>query len=255
MNMRRVTVVLRCLRLFANVAVLGLAPSLLTVSSIALAAPSVRTAMMDDMGSMGGGQPGSMSGMSNTAPNASGGMSGTSGSSSGGMGGMSGGMGGCCMGPMGQSPGAASPSSSGMAMQTNLPGFPGASHIYHVGATGFYLDYADKLGLSTDQRTKLNEIKQQALLTQSNTQRKVDEAEQALWVLTAADQPDAAAIEAKAREIEKLKADQRIAFIRAVGDAANALTADQRKMVLGLAPMPSTTPAASTPAKPMNMGK
>ncbi|MBA7471899.1 hypothetical protein ES707_07211 [subsurface metagenome] len=253
MSIRRGLVELRCFRLLASVAVLSLAPSLLLVNPSAHATPSVRTAMMDDnMGSMGGGQSGSMSGMSNTAPNASGGMGG---SSSGGMGGMSGGMGGCCMGPMGQSPGAASPSNSGMAMQTNLPGFPGASHIYHVGATGFYLDYADKLGLSTDQRTKLNEIKQQALLTQSNTQRKVDEAEQALWVLTAADQPDAAAIEAKAREIEKLKADQRIAFIRAVGDAANALTADQRKMVLGLAPMPGTTPTASTPAKPMNMGK
>ncbi|MBB5054983.1 hypothetical protein HNQ36_004994 [Afipia massiliensis] len=44
-----------------------------------------------------------------------------------------------------------------MSMQTNLPGFPGASHIYHVGATGFYLEYADKLGLSTQQRTSLNE--------------------------------------------------------------------------------------------------
>lgn len=255
MSMGRGSVELRYIRLLASVAVLGLTPSLLAVNSSALAAPVVRTAMMDDMGSMGGGQSGSMSGMSNTAPNASGGMSGMSGSSSGGMGGMSGGMGGCCMGSMGQSPGAGSPSSSGMAMQTNLPGFPGASHIYHVGSTGFYLDYADKLGLATEQRTKLNEIKQQALLAQSNTQRKIDEAEQALWLLTAADQPDAAAIEAKAREIEKLKADQRIAFIRSVGDAANALTADQRKMVLGLAPMPGAAPAPSTAAKPMNMGR
>lgn len=164
---------------------------------------------MDEMGSMGGGQSGSVSGMSNTAPNAPG-MGAMSGSGTGGMGG-------CCMGAMGQGPGADSAPGAGMAMQTNLPGFPGASHIYHVGATGFYLNYADKLGLSTDQRTKLNEIKQQALLAQSNTQRKVDEAEQALWLLTAADQPDAAVIEAKAREIEKLNADQRIAFIRVVG--------------------------------------
>lgn len=245
------SVELRCIRRLAGIAFLGLTPLLLAVNSSALAAAPVRTAMMDEMGPMGGGQSGSMSGTSNTSPNAPGGMGGMSGSSSAGMGGM----GGCCMGSMGQSPAADLSPGSGMAMQTNLPGFPGASHIYHVGATGFYLNYADKLGLSTDQRTKLNEIKQQALLVQSNTQRKVDEAEQALWLLTAADQPDTAAIEAKAREIEKLNADQRIAFIRAVGDAANMLTADQRKMVLGLAPMPGMASAPSTQSKPMNMGK
>lgn len=40
-------------------------------------------------------------------------------------------------------------------------------------------------------------------------------------MLTAADQPDAAAIEAKLREIEKIKSDARLAFVRAVGEAAN----------------------------------
>jgi Spy/CpxP family protein refolding chaperone len=142
-----------------------------------------------------------------------------------------------------------------MSMQTNLPGFPGASHIYHVGATGFYLEYADKLGLSTQQRTSLNDVKQRTLVDQSNRQRKIDEAEQALWLLTAAEQPDAASVEAKIREIEKLKADQRLEFIRSVGEAAKILTDDQRRMVLGMVPMPgSTVPSASAP-KPMNMGK
>ena len=73
-------------------------------------------------------------------------------------------------------------------------------------------------------------------------QRKSEEAEQALWMLTAADQPDAAAVEAKVREIEKIKSDARFAFIRAVGDAANVLTAEQRKMVLGMVPMPGSAP-------------
>ena len=197
-------------------------------------------AMMDDMGMGGqqsqgapmGGMPGSQIG---------GGMP-SMGAQSGGAPGSMGGMG-CCMGMMGQSPGSA----SGMAMPSAFPGFPGASHLYHVGATGFFLDYADKLGLTVEQRTALNDVKQRALLDQSGTQRKVEEAEQALWLLTAAEQPDAAAVEAKLREIEKAKADQRLAFIRAVGEAAKTLTMDQRKMVLGMGAMPTT--AAKSPGK------
>lgn len=150
-------------------------------------------------------------------------------------GGMSNGMGmPCCMGMMGAAPGAG----TAMAMPSALPGFPGASHLYHVGSTGFYLDYAEKIGLSVEQRTALNGIKQRSLSEQSGTERKIAEAEQALWALTAAEQPDAAAIDSKVREIEKLKSDQRLAFIRSVGEAAKLLTAEQRKMVLGMVAMP-----------------
>lgn len=225
--------------------------SQLFASSAFAASPSLRIAMMDDkeMGAMGGQSNSSMPGMGGMSGSPSGGMGGMSGSSSGGMGG------GCCMGSMGQSPGGGAAGGSGMSMQTNLPGFPGASHIYHVGATGFYLEYADKLGLSTQQRTSLNDVKQRALVGQSNQQRKIDEAEQALWLLTAADQPDAASAEAKIREIEKLKADQRLEFIRAVGEATKVLTDDQRKMVLGMVPMPASASSSVSSPKPMNMGK
>lgn len=147
------------------------------------------------------------------------------------------------MGSMGMAPGAGSQ----MAMPSALPGFPGASHLYHVGSTGFFLDYADKLGLSVEQRSGLNAIKQRALSAQSTAGRKVAEAEEALWTLTAAEQPDAAAIESKVREIEKLRSDQRLTFIRAVGDAGKLLTAEQQKMVHGLMPMPSDAPMS----KPM----
>jgi len=143
----------------------------------------------------------------------------------------------CCMDMMGMAPGAG----TSMAMPSALPGFPGASHLYHVGSTGFFLDYADKIGLSVEQKTALNGIKQRVLTEQSANERKIAEAEQALWSLTAAAQPDAAAIDGKVREIEKLKSDQRLAFIRAVGEAAKVLTADQQKMVLGLVPMPPET--------------
>lgn len=65
--------------------------------------------------------------------------------------------------------------------------------------------------------------------------------------LTSADQPDAAKIEAKVRDIEKLRTDERLSFIRAVGDAAKLLTDDQRKVLTGAAqtaaPFPSATMA------------
>ena len=147
------------------------------------------------------------------------------------------------MGAMGMAPGAGTT----MAMPSALPGFPGASHLYHVGSTGFFLDYADKLGLSVEQRSGLNAIKQRALSAQATTQRKIAEAEEALWTLTAAEQPDAAAIESKVGEIEKLRSEQRLTFIRAVGDAGKLLTADQQKMVHGLMPMASNAPMS----KPM----
>lgn len=183
----------------------------------------VRLAQMGGMGSeMGGKMTGGPKGSDNKP------------------GGMGGGMGDkmpCCMGMMGAAPGAG----TAMAMPSALPGFPGASHLYHVGSTGFFLDYADKIGLSVEQKAALNGIKQRALTEQSAADRKVAEAEQALWTLTAAEQPDAAAIDGKVREIEKLKSDQRLAFIRSVGEAAKLLTADQRKMVLGMVAMPPDT--------------
>jgi hypothetical protein len=123
-----------------------------------------------------------------------------------------------------------------MKMAAALPGFPGASHLYHIGATDFFLDHPEHISVTTDQQVKLNAVKQKAVTEKANAQRKVEEAEQQLWELTASDQPDAAKIEAKVRDIEKLRGDQRLAFIRAVGEAAQALTEDQRKALLGLAP-------------------
>lgn len=207
---------------FSILLLAGLATPVLAATSAAEPRETTMLlAMMDEMDKMGGAaasQP--------AAP-----MSST-GAMSGGMSGM------CCMGSMGKAPGMG----GAMAMPSALPGFPGASHLYHVGASGFFVDYAEKIGLTVEQSTALNAIKQRSLIDQSAAHRKSEEAEQALWMLTAADQPDAAAVEAKVREIEKIKSDARFAFIRAVGDAANVLTAEQRKMVLGMVPMPGSAP-------------
>ena len=124
---------------------------------------------------------------------------------------------------------------AGMTMGSALPGFPGASHLYHVGSTGFFLDHDEHIALTDAQKKELNRIKEQALLDGATAGRKVEEAEQALWTLTAADEPDVEKIAAKVKEIEANRADQRLAFIRAVGEAAKVLTDDQRQALAGTA--------------------
>ena len=142
------------------------------------------------------------------------------------------------MGGMGAMGGA-----SAMA-QSALPGFPGASHLYHIGATGFFLDHPQHIALTTQQQAALNQAKEQAALAKSTADRAVKQAEQELWMLTAADQPDAAKIEAKLAEIGKLRGDERLSFIRAVGDASKILTDEQRKILTGFAPPVSAVPMA-----------
>ena len=80
------------------------------------------------------------------------------------------------MGMMGRRPGA-----SGMTVPSTLPGFPGASHIYHIGQTGFFLDHPQHITLTAEQQTALNQIKEKALLADSSAERQIDEAEQRLW--------------------------------------------------------------------------
>lgn len=130
-----------------------------------------------------------------------------------------------------------------LASQSALPGFPGASHLYHVGASGFFLDHPGHIALSTEQSAALNRIKEAAMLASAEADRRIEQAEQDLWKLTAADAPDAAKIEGQIRTIEKLRGDQRMAFIRAVGAAAQVLTAEQRASLLGTRPAAGAKPA------------
>lgn len=166
------------------------------------------------------------------------------------MGRMSGMSSGASMAPM--SPASTTTPSAGMNMGSNttmtmpsasrsmssLPGVPGTSHLYHVGATGFFLDQP-QLTLTAQQQTALNTIKERALLERANAERRIEQGEQELWALTGTDQPDAAKIQAKAREIEQLRTSQRLAFIQAVGEATKVLTPEQRTQVLGMAGMPA----------------
>ena len=210
--------------------------------------------MMDDdmmMGGMGGKKMGGMKDDAMGAMPAGGGMKDDA------MGGMGGGgmmmmddmdmMG---MGSMGGAKG------KKMKMAAALPGFPGASHIYHIGASDFYLDHPEHITLSTEQKTKLGQMKQKATTEKASAQRKIEEAEQQLWELTGSDQPDAAKMDAKIREVEKFRGDQRMAFIRSVGESAQVLTDEQRKILIGqaqpatTAPHPAAHPATTAPMPP-----
>jgi len=228
---------------------------------------SMQGSGMSRMGS--GSMPQGNSGMSGMSGGGSG-MQGMSGGSGGGMGmmdmdkmmmggmggGSGGGGGGGMMGMMDQMMGMGmSRMGGGMntgGMASALPGFPGASHIYHLGATGFFLDHGSHITLTVDQQKQLGEIKEQSLLGQSTLQRKIDQAEQELWDLTGADAPDAAKVEGKAREIEQLKSEQRISFIRDVGKAAAVLTDEQRKQLTGM--MPANPAPANQPGAMPGMG-
>jgi hypothetical protein len=147
-----------------------------------------------------------------------------------------------------------------LASAPTLPGFPGASRLYHIGATGFFLDHSRHIGLTAAQATTLDDIKQRTLLVLTGFDRRIEGAEQSLWMMTAADVPHAGRIDAQVRSIEKLRGDQRMAFIRGVGEAGKVLTVAQQRALLGkqsptgTMPMPASRPApkpTTPPAAPM----
>lgn len=130
------------------------------------------------------------------------------------------------------------PAPNASRSMSSLPGVPGASHLYHIGATGFFLDHPH-VTFTPQQQTALNTIKERALLERGSAERRIEQGEQELWSLTGADQPDAAKIQAKVREIEQLRTNQRLAFIQAIGEATKLLTPEQRTQLLGMAGMPA----------------
>lgn len=119
------------------------------------------------------------------------------------------------------------------AAMAGLPGFPGARRIYHLGATGFFLDYSEAIGLTPAQQKALDDLKATSIENQGNAHTRINRSEHDLWMLTGSDEPDAMALETKVREIERLKGDRRIAFIRSVGEAARLLTDEQRSALRG----------------------
>jgi Spy/CpxP family protein refolding chaperone len=144
-------------------------------------------------------------------------------------------MGMCCGGESAAMPPAAG-AMAGMSGSSAMPGQAGASHLYHIGSNGFFLNHSQHITLTADQKLALNRLKEKAMLDRAYEQRRIDQGEQELYTLTGADQLDNAKVQAKIVEIEKLRAEQRMNFIRAVSDASNVLTHDQHLALLGTMP-------------------
>lgn len=198
--------------------------------------PQPMTQSMNKMGGMGMGEMGGMKSMSSDSNSQMSDMKMGMGMAGKGMGMMSmmkGKKGMMGMGMMGMNPAMASDSMAGMEMPSALPGFPGASHLYHIGETGFFLDHPEHIELTDEQQKQLNMLKEASLLATSTAERRIEEAEQELWKLTASDVPDINKIESKATEIAQLQVENRIAFIRSVGEAASLLTKEQRQSLVG----------------------
>ena len=120
------------------------------VSSTSDGAPARTSKKQNAMGGMG-----DMGGKRQMGMNAMGEMGPSHANSMGGMGGMMG------MGPKAKD---VDGTTDAMEVRSDLPGFPGASHVYHIGATGFFLDHNEHIDLTLEQQTRLNETKQEIIL-------------------------------------------------------------------------------------------
>ncbi len=131
---------------------------------------------------------------------------------------------------------------------SSLPGFPGISHVYHIGASSFFLDHAEHLKLTRAQLRKLAGIQEKAMLTRATLTRQEEEIEQQVWILTSSDTPDIRALTRKIEEAAAIRVKMRLSFIRAVGKAAGVLTSDQLALLKGAGDS-MTEDAQSRPAK------
>lgn len=93
----------------------------------------------------------------------------------------------------------------------------------------FMLRNRDRLGLSADQARKLEQLRNDFERESIRRDADLRVAEIDLANLTEASTVDMGKVDAKVREIERLRADQRLARIRTIEKGKEQLTADQRK--------------------------
>jgi hypothetical protein len=138
------------------------------------------------------------------------------------------------------------PTVSGSSPTGKLLAPSGPPHLYALAADSFFLDQARALGLSGEQQGSLAVLKESAAMAYATTQRKIDQAEQDLWMLSTSNTPDLAMIEKHIEGIGRLTGHQRMDFIRALREAAGILTDAQRDGVVShSAPVqPGTQPPA-----------
>ena len=120
----------------------------------------------------------------------------------------------------------------------NLPGYPQAPHLYHMGEVDFFLDHTQYLSLTSQQGDSLIAIKNEWMSQQENINVQTSTLEQALWQATAQGQPDIADIRKKVADIEALNGQLRLTFITRVGNAVNTLTPEQVELLMSAEKLP-----------------
>ncbi len=123
-----------------------------------------------------------------------------------------------------------------------------APHLLHIGAKDFFLDHQQHLGITPDQKAQLESIKSDSANQKSTSQGQIDRAQQQLWQLTSADQPNNADIDSKVQEVAQLRGAEQVAFIHSVSAASNVLTPEQR--MEAVKPMTSGKGSMSKMPKP-----
>lgn len=117
-------------------------------------------------------------------------------------------------------------------------GGPGAlpkkSHLLHLGVAEFYLNHKAHLALTSDQQARLKASRAEARAQWLEDEERIQALEVRLWELTGAEPTSLEGVAAVVLEIAGRRADQRLAYVRAVSEAAGLLTAQQRKRLLGV---------------------
>ncbi len=112
-------------------------------------------------------------------------------------------------------------------------GLPKAAHLLHLGVAGFFLDTRIRPQLSADQRARLRGLRDASRDGWTAQESELGALEVQLWQLTGAVEPPLPLIESKVAEIERLRASQRMAFIRAVLEASEVLDEAQSELLVG----------------------
>lgn len=127
---------------------------------------------------------------------------------------------------MGKMPSGGAASMKAKPMAT--PKMAEAPHLLHIGAKDFFLDHEKHLALTPDQKEHLATIKRNSANLKSTSEGQIATAQEQLWQLTSADQPNSADIDGKVQEVAQLRAAEQVAFIHSVSAASEVLTPEQR---------------------------
>jgi hypothetical protein len=105
------------------------------------------------------------------------------------------------------------------------------SHLYHLGAKRFYLDREKPLALSDEQSMRLTHLWEFDQEERLRFRDALTRRERELYRLTGEEAPRFPEIDGIVRDIERLRAERRLTFIRRVAEAASVLTEHQREML------------------------